>query len=389
MRDAFLERPATGDLDLSVDGASARPFSEALAKALGTRAIPLGAPPKSVWRVPWKRREVDVWERERNASAEADRDRRDFTVNALSFEIPGGLFDAPPSALADLARGTLRAPRRGVLLKDPLRALRAARFEAELGFRPHRSSLPELEEAARRLHLTAPERRLVELDRLLSADSAGAARGLVRLETLGALERLIGDSTRAQRRLGIRRAVRTEHRDPALRRVLLLSPLGAQRVDEVLAAWRAPSRDRRLAAKLLAVPTASAKPDARAIAACLRALDPFVSQGVEFLSAVGGKHASRLARAISAAAGSPARLRRILAPRRPLTTDEIAVLTGLGPSPAFGRALAELDLALAAGEVRGREAARRFLLGLRALTRPDAGATVVSQSTSGARTQWT
>jgi len=151
------------------------------------------AAPRRILKVPFRGREIDVWEEE--GGPDADLLRRDFTVNAIAFELPGGVLVAAPGAPEDLRKRTLRPPRPGVFLEDPLRVLRAARFLALLpGFRIARSAEAEIKAAGRFLRKVSEERRLVELDKLLGAPTAGRVKGLRFLARLGVLQTLIRSS---------------------------------------------------------------------------------------------------------------------------------------------------------------------------------------------------
>lgn len=71
------------------------------------------------------------------ASIEEDLARRDFTVNAMAFElapVAGRVLD-PFGAARDLARGVIRELHAGSFLDDPTRAFRAVRYSNRLGFR--------------------------------------------------------------------------------------------------------------------------------------------------------------------------------------------------------------------------------------------------------------
>ncbi len=100
---------------------------------------------------------------------EEDLIRRDFTVNAMAFDVINpGLID-PTGGASDLNARLLRAPMDPVVLfsEDPLRMLRAARFAARFAF----AIDPALEAAAlqlaERLSIVSPERIRGELDLLL------------------------------------------------------------------------------------------------------------------------------------------------------------------------------------------------------------------------------
>lgn len=390
VRDAFLGRRG-GDLDLVLPADRARAFSEALAARLGTRVLSVGAPPRAVLKVPCPGGEIDVWARD--GEPEADLLRRDFTVNALRVSLPSTKFEAAPGALADLAAGRLRLPRPGVLLEDPLRVLRAARFGALLGFRLDRSAAPEARAAARRLAGVAPERRLAEILSILGAGGENAAGALERLERWGALAPLLPSVPPRTRRFGIARVRALDPAAPGageeLSLATFLSPLGAAGAGEALGEWRASRLARRLADTLAVVSSLRARgrgagPIHRSAVTLVRRAGPFAREAVAFLEALGragaeGGLRDPAERARWRALGracrplvAPRVLGRILSPRRPIDVAEAAELAGGLSGPALGALLEALDTSLATGEVRGAREARAFCEASRraALPRP-------------------
>lgn len=251
VRDAFLGRTG-GDLDLAVPSGRAEAFAARLAARAGTRVVAVGAAPRRILKVPFRGREIDVWEEE--GGPEADLLRRDFTVNAIAFHLPDGTLVAPPGAVEDLRRRVLRPPRPGVFLEDPLRVLRATRFLAQLpGFRVAPPALEEMKKAGRFLRMVAAERRLVELDKLLGVPSAGRMRGLRFLEKIGALRILIRRDAPRMRR-GISLVSRLDSRDPRVARALLLLPQGPKKAEDLLRRWKTSREERRLASRLFSLP---------------------------------------------------------------------------------------------------------------------------------------
>lgn len=359
VRDALLGLPP-GDLDLAVPRESAAAFAEALARRGRVRAVAIGRVPRRILHVPLRGASADIWETE--GHPEGDLLRRDFTVNALALVLPEGRLASVPGALEDLSARRLRLPRPGVLLEDPLRVVRAARFLERLpGFRIDASALPELRRAAPLLAGTSPERRLAELDAILSAGPAAAGRALERLERWGALAALMPGVVKEARRRGLALLASAKApAEPALLRAILLAPAGPAAAASALEALRASRRDLRLAATLLALPSPSGGDSRRAAVLLLRRAAPFSREAAPFAAAVHGAKGRALARAAETVLGGRRGLDRALKPRRPIGPDEVARLSGAS-GPELGRLLDRLDEALATGQVRGRRAARALV----------------------------
>ena len=359
VRDALLGLPA-GDVDLAVARQGAASFADALARLGGSRALAIGQAPRRILHVPLGSSSVDVWETD--GDPDADLLRRDFTINALGVAFPGGHLVAPDGALDDLRARRLRLPRPGVLLEDPLRVVRAARFLARLpGFQLDPAALPELLRAARRLGDVAPERRLSELDAILATGPLHAALALSRLESWGALEALMPGVPQASRRRGIRLAgAAVAGTSAPLLRTLLLAPAGAPTAAAALESLRASRHDRRLTATLLALPRPPRVPTRRDAVLLLRRAAPFSREAVAFLAVAWGAAGRALALEANHLLAIRGALPRLLRPRRPLDAAAVARLLGVSGS-ALGLALARLDEALATGAVRGRREALAFL----------------------------
>jgi len=117
-----------------------------------------------------------------------------------------------------------------------------------------------------------------------------------------------------------------------------------------------------LASRLFSLPLrAAGTPTRRDVAGLLRRTSPFEEESLAYLKAAGDSRARDLARAARKVLRRPAALRRILKPERPLPLEEIRSALSLAEGPELGEALGELDLALAAGEIRGARAARKWL----------------------------
>lgn len=104
----------------------------------------------------------------REGRLEEDLAHRDFTVNAIAWDLDEGFID-PTGGREDLEAAKLRCPGRAAdrLQEDPLRALRAARLVAALGFELDSEVEAALPACARPLGRVAAERVRAELDALV------------------------------------------------------------------------------------------------------------------------------------------------------------------------------------------------------------------------------
>ncbi len=97
--------------------------------------------------------------------------RRDFTINSIAYDpIDDELID-PFDGIKDIKKGVIKctgSTRR--IWEDPLRAMRAARFQAQLGFSIDASTLYALKSHAKELTGVSQERIRDELTRILTAD---------------------------------------------------------------------------------------------------------------------------------------------------------------------------------------------------------------------------
>ena len=308
VRDDALDRPL---VDLDVALRDPERAARRLASRVGGAPFPLSEQ-HGAWRVALQdRRTVDFTPLP--GSIEDDLATRDFTINAIAERVGSDEVMDPHNGLGDLAARRIRAVKESIFQDDPLRLLRAARLEDELGF----GMTPETEELVRRdaalVTTPAGERLLAELWRL-------SPRGYRRLDELG-----------------------------------LLGPLGG-RIDERLDRWDSPeyrlvavfgeglrrfpvsNELRRLATKLLRVERP--EPDARSIHRFRRATEPWALEALAFVDA------PELVDAVEEARRND--------PAEPLVRgDELA----LPPGPEIGRLLAEIDEERAAGTIATREEA--------------------------------
>jgi len=204
VRDRLLGRPLT-DLDWLVR--EPRERAEALAQRLSGSVVALD-PERGHWRVVAAGRSWDLIAPAAEAGAprpdprdpavlERDLRRRDLTINALAA-LPDGRVIDPTGGRSDLAAGVVRLASEHALRDDPLRAWRAVRIAAQLGFRLDDASAQAIQALAGELHsgsrpLPATERIAAELSACLACAAAGQA--FAALEGLGLLDPVLPELT--------------------------------------------------------------------------------------------------------------------------------------------------------------------------------------------------
>jgi tRNA nucleotidyltransferase (CCA-adding enzyme) len=123
------------------------------------------------------------------SSIKQDLHRRDFTINTMAIRLDpqrwGELLDFY-GGQSDLEKGVIRVLHSLSFVDDPTRILRAARFEARLGFQLDQRSASLIEDALALLNRVTGERIRHELDLIFHEDKP--ERALDRLQEFGALQ---------------------------------------------------------------------------------------------------------------------------------------------------------------------------------------------------------
>ena len=312
LRDELLGRPIV-DLDVAVHDPHAA--AETYAKRAGGAVFSLSER-HGAWRVARRDGRTVDFTPLPVQGIEADLATRDFTVNAVARPLAGGQDVDPFGGLDDLRRKRLRPVSPTVFEDDPLRLLRAVRFEQELGFALDDETERLVREHASRVTHPAGERVLDELSRL----DAGSFR---RLDELGLLEPLGGSLDH----LG--------DFDGPSNRLLLVAVFGEN-------VRRLPiSRELTRYARTLLRAKLPQRLDARSVHRFRRGTEPWALDAVAYLG--GGEE---VVRAVEKA--------RAAEPDEPLVRgDEL----GLPPGPEIGRILEKIEEERAAGTISTREEA--------------------------------
>jgi tRNA nucleotidyltransferase (CCA-adding enzyme) len=185
IRDRLLGRPVY-EFDLAT---SADPTQ---VLELLPSAVPIGLRHGTVM-VPTRDGPVDVTRFRAGGGIEADLAHRDFTINAMAYEIASRKLLDPLGGLEDLRAGCLRAVGSASdrFDEDPLRGLRAARLVAALDFELAPEIEPALANSRARLRAVARERIRGEFERLLLGPRV--ERGLDLLVRSGVASDLFGE----------------------------------------------------------------------------------------------------------------------------------------------------------------------------------------------------
>ncbi|MDD2234239.1 MAG: CCA tRNA nucleotidyltransferase [Desulfitobacteriaceae bacterium] len=122
---------------------------------------------------------------ELSGNPQEDALRRDFTINAIYFNVGTKQLEDPLSGIADLNSGILRACGNAQqrFAEDPVRVLRLVRFALKYGFEIDALTWQEAKKALPELVQTAPERITDEFSKILLLDDV--AGGLNLLDELG------------------------------------------------------------------------------------------------------------------------------------------------------------------------------------------------------------
>lgn len=126
----------------------------------------------------------------RASDLEGDLRSRDFTINAMAYDVasPNHLID-PTGGLADLRDKRIRACHPGSLNDDPVRVLRAVRQAFHFQFRIEPDTIRQIRAAAPLLGRISPERRRDELFKML--EGRQVARAVELLDRFHALPHVL------------------------------------------------------------------------------------------------------------------------------------------------------------------------------------------------------
>lgn len=151
----LLGRQAT-DFDIAAEP-PCEPLARQIAEKAGSRVITLGKPGMEIYRVVSGNRTFDIAPIA-GGGIENDLRRRDFTINAMAWDVYHQTLLDPLSGRRDLGRGQIRMVSPENLQADPIRLLRAFRFGAALKFGIEARTEAAVRSQSGRIRQTAGER---------------------------------------------------------------------------------------------------------------------------------------------------------------------------------------------------------------------------------------
>ncbi|MCK4528976.1 CCA tRNA nucleotidyltransferase [candidate division WOR-3 bacterium] len=104
-----------------------------------------------------------------------DLERRDFTFNAMAYNLMDKRFIDPFNGVKDLEGGIIRALGRKNIVEDPIRIIRGLRFRSYFDFAIEEETMNLFKEYAYRLPESAPERIHMELISIFKGDNSHQA----------------------------------------------------------------------------------------------------------------------------------------------------------------------------------------------------------------------
>ena len=195
VRDAFLGRE-THDLDFTLEREAIK-LARRIADALKADFYPLDAERDTgrvlVTNADGRRTFLD-FASFRGAELEADLAGRDFSLNAIAFNLRDNTIHDPLGGVMDLKEKRLRACSASAFTDDPVRILRGIRLAAAFGFHLLPETRELMKEAAGRLGTISAERLRDELFRMLDGPQPAAC--LRSLDLLDALDKILPELSR-------------------------------------------------------------------------------------------------------------------------------------------------------------------------------------------------
>jgi len=169
IRDLLCGRRPT-DYDVAVPG-DALEFARRVESRTNGRLVKIGKPGRMILRVIGENNIIDISET-KAGSIEQDLRARDFTINAMAYELSSQRLIDPMKGQLDLKNRTVRMVSEGIFSQDPVRLLRAFRIAAAFQFEIESQTKTSIKKRAALIRLSAKERVREEFFKLLQCARA-------------------------------------------------------------------------------------------------------------------------------------------------------------------------------------------------------------------------
>jgi len=164
IRDLLLDRIPT-DYDIAVKE-NPKQFAEKMAKNISGRLVRMGKPGQMIIRVVSDDHVFDITSLN-GCSIKNDLQKRDFTINAMAYDLSSGEIIDCLGGLRDLADKKVRMVSTDIFGKDPIRLIRAYRIGACLNFEIESQTASIIRSNAKLIENSAGERIRGEIVKML------------------------------------------------------------------------------------------------------------------------------------------------------------------------------------------------------------------------------
>jgi poly(A) polymerase len=176
IRDMLCGRRPT-DYDVAVLG-DALEFARRVEINTNGRLVKIGKPGRMILRVIGKSNSIDISET-KEGSIEQNLRARDFTINAMAYELSSRQLIDPLAGQHDLKNRTIRMASEAVFSQDPIRLLRAFRLAAAFQFEIEPQTTKAIKRQAALIRHSAKERVREEFFKLLQCPKVHPYLGLM------------------------------------------------------------------------------------------------------------------------------------------------------------------------------------------------------------------
>lgn len=187
VRDYFLNKTSF-DCDIALDTNDVKSFVKDIAKKLDATFIPLHED-FEIFRVVLKdKKHYFDFAKIEGENISEDLLRRDFTVNAICYDINNDEFIDPYNGMKDIKNKKIKTISEKNITDDPLRIMRAFRFSAILGFKIEENTLKIIKKHSSLINSPAKERLTYEMMKMFEGNNVKEV--LIKMDECGLIDEI-------------------------------------------------------------------------------------------------------------------------------------------------------------------------------------------------------